>query len=180
MMTMGDEMAHTKRGNNNTYCQDNDLSWLDWRRLEPNGDLFRFVKLAIAFRKVHPVLRGRDHLQNRDLVDSGYPDVSWHGVESWNPDWSDHSRTLGLMLCGRHARGGHTPDDYLFVAMNMHWETHLFELPRLPAGLCWHIFANTSMRAPKDVYPPGEEPLLSDQAQFLVGGRSVVILVGRN
>lgn len=177
MITMGDELGHTKRGNNNTYCQDNELNWLNWRRLDQNSDLFRFFQLAIAFRKAHPVLRGRDHFQHRDRVDSGYPDVSWHGLEAWNPDWSDHSRTLGMMFCGKHAAEG--ADDYIYVAMNAHWESHWFDLPRLPAGLRWHVFANTSMPAPEDIYPPGAEPLLNDQTRFLVGNRSVVVLVGR-
>jgi glycogen operon protein len=64
--------------------------------------------------------------------------------------------------------------------MNMHWNSHRFELPRLPVEMEWRVFANTSMPTPSDIYPPGNEPLLSEQAQFLVGGRSVVILVGRN
>jgi glycogen operon protein len=88
------------------------------------------------------------------------------------------------MLCGRHGRrddlrGGRTPDDYLYVGMNMHWDNHTFELPRLPDGLRWHIFANTAMAAPNDIHPPGQEPLLGDQTQLLIGGRAVVALVGR-
>jgi isoamylase len=179
MIHMGDEVAHTKLGNNNTYCQDNELNWFDWQRPESEADMLNFFKQCIAFRAAHPVLRNRFHFQNLDYVDSGYPDISWHGVETWNPDWLAHSRTLAFMLCGRHARAGAEPDDYIYVAMNMHWESHAFELPRLPAQLRWRVFANTSMPPPVDVYAPGKEVLLRDQRAFLIGPRSVVILVGR-
>lgn len=179
LLHMGDEVAHTKQGNNNTYCQDNELSWFDWRRLESQVDMLRFFRLCIAFRQAHPVLRSRTHLRNEDYVGSGYPDISWHGVNSWQPDWAYHSRTLAFMLCGQHAREGALRDDYIYLAMNMHWDSHSFELPKLPAGLRWHVFANTSMPYPDDVNEPGREPLLRNQTSFVMGARSVAILVGR-
>jgi glycogen operon protein len=78
-----------------------------------------------------------------------------------------------------HGNGGQQQDNYVYVAMNMHWETHLFELPELPQRMQWHVFANTIMPHPEDIWKPGSEPLLEDQQQFLVGSRSVVILVGK-
>lgn len=179
MILMGDEVGHTKHGNNNTYCHDNELNWFDWTRLESNAELFRFFQQCIAFRHAHPVLRNREHFRNEDVVGSGYADISWHGLEAWNADWSYHSRTLAFMLCGEHARSGQAPDDYIYVAMNMHWESHAFELPKLPAPRGWHVFANTSMPPPDDVYVPGAEPLLGNQKHILAGARSVIILVGR-
>ncbi|MCB1803522.1 MAG: glycogen debranching enzyme, partial [Gammaproteobacteria bacterium] len=121
MILMGDEMAHTKLGNNNTYCQDNELSWIDWRRVRENANLWRFFRCCIAFRKAHPILRRRYHLHERDMIDSGYPDISWHGPREGKPDWSPHSRTLAFMLCGLHGLllPGRTADDYIYVAMNM-------------------------------------------------------------
>jgi isoamylase len=179
MILMGDEIGHTRYGNNNAYCQDNDLNWLDWRRVEENDDLFRFVKNIIAFRQAHPSLRRRSHFRHQDYVGSGYADISWHGVEAWNADWSYHSRTLAFMLCGKHAQQGTAQDDYLYVAMNMHWESHHFELPNLPGRRRWRVFANTGMPSPQDICEPGQEILLQQQESFLVGARSVVILVGR-
>jgi isoamylase len=133
----------------------------------------------IAFRNAHPVLRSAEHFRNVDYVGSGYPDISWHGVNPWVPDWSGYSRTLAFMLCGRHARGGAVKDDYLHVIMNMHWEGCLFELPALPERHSWRVFANTGAAFPHDVWEPGSEPVLEDQRRFLTGPRSVVILVGR-
>lgn len=179
MIVMGDEVGHTKNGNNNTYCHDNELNWFDWQRQETNADLLRFFQQCIAFRHAHPTLRNRQHFRNEDYMNSGYADISWHGVEAWNADWSYHSRTLAFMLCGEHAQGGLAQDDYIYVAMNMHWENHHFELPKLPPKRHWHVFVNTSMPEAEEFYPVGEEPRLTDQRHFLVGARSVIILVGK-
>jgi isoamylase len=177
MMLMGDEIGRTQRGNNNTYCHDNELNWLDWQLLDSNRDLFRFTRNCIRFRHSHPVLRGREHLLGRDYIGGGYPDVSWHGTWSWKPDWSGN--VLAFLLCGSHARGGTANDDFVYVAMNMHWEALPFELPRLPLGTQWHVFANTGMASPEDVSEPGREPSLADQQSIIAGARSVIILVGR-
>jgi isoamylase len=183
MIVMGDEIARTQGGNNNAYCHDSELSWMDWTLLKSNADLFRFVKNCFAFRKAHPVLRNRTHLRNQDYVGSGYPDISWHGIQAWQPDSSGTSRILAFMLCGKHAHNGKSQDNYIYVAMNMYWEAQWFELPGLQQGpqqgLQWHVFANTIMPPPEDVWEPGYEPLLQDQQQFHVGPRSVVILVGK-
>jgi isoamylase len=179
MILMGDEMARSQQGNNNAYCHDNELSWMDWTLLKSNADLWRFFKHCIAFRKAHPSLRNRSHLRNQDYVGSGYPDISWHGIRAWQPDWSGESRTLAFMLCGKHANDGKTEGNYIYVTMNMHWEAHRFELPSLPQGLRWHVFANTSAAPPEDIWEPGDEPLLENQRHFLVGPRGVVILVSK-
>ncbi len=181
MLLMGDEFAHSKQGNNNTYAQDNELNWLDWQGVETQADLLRFVRQCIAFRKAHPALRRRYHLHERDLVDSGFPDISWHGLRAGRPDWSAESRTLAFLLCGMHAAllPGRAADDYLYVAMNMHWEGHTFELPRLRDGRRWYVFADTFQPPPLDVSTPGAERYLRTQRNLFVGPRSVVILVGR-
>ena len=179
MILMGDEIGRTQQGNNNTYCQDNELNWMDWTQLESNAELFRFFKHVIAFRHAHPVLRNRWHFSNRDYVGSGYADITWHGTKAWSADWSDSNRLMAFMLCGKHARGGAVQDNYVYVAMNMHWEGQWCELPGLPSGMQWHVFANTGAPSPEDIWEPGNEPLLSDQHGLLVGDRSVVILVGK-
>jgi isoamylase len=179
MILMGDELGRSQNGNNNTYCLDNELNWLDWRLCETNYDLFRFFKEAIAFRQAHPALRNKEHFRNQDYVGSGYADISWHGTQAWRADWSDTSRVLAFMLDGRHAKGGTVDDNFIYVAMNMHWGDLTFELPGLPVGSCWHVFANTGAREPEDIWEPGSEPLLDDQGRFQLGGRAVAILVGR-
>ena len=179
MILMGDEVGRSQNGNNNTYCHDNELNWLDWNLLDRNADLFRFFKNCIAFRKSHAVLRNRQHFQNQDYVGSGYADITWHGTQAWNADWSPFSHTLAFMLCGKHARQGTVEDNYIYVAINMHWEAQWFELPGLHPGMNWHIFANTGCLSPNDIYEPEMEPKLENQQGILLGDRSVVILVGR-
>ena len=179
MILAGDEFGNSQMGNNNAYCQDNEISWLDWQDVKKNSDIFRFAKNIIAFRKAHPALRSDKHLRNCDYVGSGYPDISWHGKQAWQPDWSFESRNIAFLLCGKHAREGTVQDDYIYVAMNMHWEMHGFELPVLPSDMTWHVFANTDVAAPKDIWRVGREPEAEDQAEFLVGPRSVAILVGK-
>ncbi len=179
MLLMGDEVGRSQNGNNNTYCQDNELSWLNWDLLEKNSDLFTFVKHTIALRNAHPVLRNPNHFQNQDYVGSGYGDISWHGTQAWNADWSDSSRTLAFLLCGHHAKQGSVKDDYIYVAMNMHWQAHWFELPGLPMGMQWHVSLNTGCLPPEDSFAPSTEPRLENQHGVLLGDRSVLVLIGR-
>jgi len=179
MILSGDEMGNTQFGNNNAYCQDNEISWLNWNYLEKNHELFNYVKKMIAFRNDHPVLRDSRFFRNRDYMNTGYPDISWHGTRAWNADWGAGSRTIAFLLDGKHAKGGSVEDDYIYVAMNMHWESHSFEIPRLPEEMNWYVATNTDMPKGSDIFSRGEEPALEEQSEFLVGVRSVVVLVGK-
>lgn len=178
MILLGDEVGRTQNGNNNTYCHDNELNWLDWTLLEKNADLLQFASNVIAFRHAHPILRNRDFFRHSDYLGKGLPDMSFHGTQPWQPDWSSsNSHTLAFMLCGDYAKDGH--DDHIYVAMNMYWDSVWFSLPTLPDEMQWYVAANTGVPAPEDSWEPGSEPLLSDQSNFLMGSRSVIILVGR-
>jgi glycogen operon protein len=177
MILMGDEVGGTRLGNNNAYCHDNELNWLDWGLVEKNGDLFRFFQQIIAFRRAHVALRSGQHLHRRTDHDGGYPAISWHGTRAWNADWN--GRVLAFLLRERPDPGDPARDQFIYVAMNMYWEALPFELPRLPDNKTWHVSTNTSMPSPEDIFAPGTEPTLGDQGSFLAGGRSVVILVGR-
>ncbi len=177
MLLMGDEIGRTKLGNNNAYCQDNELNWFDWRLLETNADLLRFVRQCIAFRKAHPSVRRQIHLQHSNETDRGCPDISWHGVTTSNPDWGKDSHTLAFMLCSQQAP--RITDDNIYVALNMHWKDHIFELPTLPETMKWHLFADTSCPTPNDICLPGQERLLATQHKIYVHRQSLVILVGR-
>ena len=176
MILMGDEVGRTQRGNNNTYCHDNDLNWFDWSLLERNADLFHFARQMIAFRKNHPLLRAREHFG----LSAAQADFIWHGVQAWNADWSPDARTLAFMLRERQAGQGGNTNPVLYMALNAYWDALPFQLPELPINYRWHLFANTALASPHDIYEPGHEPPLEPyQNSFLVGGRAVVILVGR-
>lgn len=179
MILMGDEMGRTKYGNNNTYCHDNELNWLNWDLIDKNSDIYYFAKHIINFRRNHAVLRNRDHFRNMDYKGTGYPDISFHGVQAWNADWSESSRVLAIMLDGGHAKNGFVRDDTIYIAVNMYWDALPFELPHLPEEKKWHMSVNTDMPAPFDFQKLNEEPFLEDQYSCLLGPRSVVILVGK-
>ena len=177
MLLMGDEVARTQRGNNNAYCHDSEVNWLNWAAMENREDLLRFFKNMIAFRNNHPVLRNHNFLQEKDLKNSGRPDLSWHGTRAWIPDTTYHSRTLAFMLCGDHAKNN--PDNTIYVAMNSYWEPLAFELPQPPANLSWHLAVNTAAASPNDIYIEDEEPRLDDQRSFRLEGRSVIVLLAK-
>lgn len=179
MIVMGDEVARTQKGNNNTYCQDNDLSWLNWDLVQQNAEIFRFMKTMIHFRHWHPVLRHGYHLRGVDYQNAGIPDISWFSLDLDANTPADERLTVGFMLSGAHAKGGLAQDNDIFVAMNMHWESQHFTLPALP-NKAWYIFANTGASAPQDIHEPGQEVILSDQVNLMLSPRSVIILISRD
>jgi glycogen operon protein len=175
MLLMGDEAGRTQQGNNNAYCQDSPLSWLDWTLPQRNADLLRYCRLLIAFRKQHPALRHPLHPGSRE-DDGSFLEVVWHGTTAWQPDWSPESRSLAFTVrSGRKS----SAEDVLYVALNMYWEPLTFALPAPPRGRRWHVFANTAMPSPEDAWEPGSEPPLGDQGHFGTSARSAVVLVGR-
>ena len=179
MILSGDEMANTQWGNNNAYCQDNEISWINWGLLEKNKEIFDFFCKMTAFRNAHPVLRSRTHFLNRDYVGSGIADITWHGQKAWSADWSPECCVLAFMLCGKHAKEGKAPDNTVYVAMNMDWQMHGFELPKLSKKLNWHVAVNTDAPAPQDAWECGKEKKLANQDEFLVGPRSVIVLLAK-
>ncbi|MCX5785523.1 MAG: glycogen debranching protein GlgX [Elusimicrobia bacterium] len=178
MILSGDEMGNVQGGNNNAYCQDNGISWLDWGLLKDNAGLFNYCKKMIAFRNAHPALRSCHHFTNNNL-NNGYPDISWHGTKAWSCDWAPESRVLAFLLNGESVKVGAVCDTFIYVAMNMHWEMRGFGLPQLPQGMRWHVAVNTDMPSPEDVAETGREKKIENQSEFLVGPRSVVVLLGK-
>jgi glycogen operon protein len=167
MILAGDEMGRTQQGNNNTYCQDNELNWIDWGQLEKNHDLFRFFKEMIAFRKAHPSLR------KRTFDGESHWGLNWHGTRLDEPDWSQTSSHLAMHL------KNHDHEDDIFVILNSHWEQTPFQLPRATEPKRWHRFVDTSLEAPEEIREVGQEVALRDQHFYAVGSRSVVILIGK-
>ncbi|MCC7447558.1 MAG: glycogen debranching protein GlgX [Anaerolineae bacterium] len=178
MLLMGDEVGRSQLGNNNSYCQDNEISWLDWNLIHANGDLFHFFKCCVAFRRAHPVLRNGYFLRGEDYNNLGYPDISWHGLKVGKPDWSDKSRVLAFMLGGGYAKGGLQTDNHIYVAMNMHWQDRNFELPPCPGEARWHQFANTGAEY-NEICWYGWEQALDNQKVIKLKPYSVAILVGK-
>lgn len=138
MLTAGDEFCHSREGNNNAYCQDNAVNWLNWKQTETNREFLEFVKAAIALRKSHPILHKPDELTQMDFIACGYPDLSYHDKEAWRLSVDRISREAGVMYCGNYAKIDRVKDDdFFYIAYNMHWEDKELALPSLPAGMRW-------------------------------------------
>ncbi len=137
MFYAGDEFANTQYGNNNAYCQDSDVSWLDWNRLEKYEGLFNYFAKMIEFRKQHPVLRKDDFYTGNNT--SGYPELSYHGEKAWSFDRSAPFQCVGVLYAEPAAEFGTEKDSFIYFAVNTHWEEHTFELPILPTGMEWRI-----------------------------------------
>ena len=165
MFVMGDEVRRTQQGNNNAYCQDNEISWFDWDLVERHRRLFGFVARLLRFRSSSPFFR-----DERFWAHPGGADITWHGLQPHRPDWGDDSHSLAFELV--HAD---EPDTRLYVAFNAYWESLDFELPRLPATHRWALAADTAAAPPDDV-PDSLRPLLLGTATVVVGPRSVSVL----
>src|SRR4030095_16080695 len=136
MFLMGDEIGQTQRGNNNSYCQDNGLSWMNWALEQGNSEILRFATMMIRFRQANPVLRASAFYQDRDYVGSGKADISFHGTQLWAPAFSSGRRWLALLLCGKHTED---QQNDIYVAMNMYWEGLPYQIPTPSPGVYWRV-----------------------------------------
>ncbi len=169
MLLGGDEFGRTQMGNNNAYCHDNEISWVNWELPEKNIDLLRFFRLCIEFRKAHSSLRP---VKYNGHGENSY-EMSWHGVKLNQPDWSKNSHSLGLLFSA-------APDDQdIYIIVNAYWEALEFELPNLYTGEIWHLAIDTSKKSPNDVNALGKEKVVENQQKYLVQERSVVVLIAR-
>lgn len=142
---MGDEFGRTQKGNNNPYCHDDDITWVNWKEAEKNKEILEFFKLLCKLRSGHGVLRRASEARIMDSLSCGYPDLSYHGQNAWRLETDGYLRTAGLMYCGSYAvKPDGSEDDFLYFGMNMHWEEHMLALPRLPQGLKWKILLQTN------------------------------------
>lgn len=180
LLLAGDELGNSKSGNNNSYCQDNELSWINWNQQKTNREIYEFTRHMIAFRKAHPVFHMEKEAMNMDYLACGHPDMSFHGVNAWRPEYENFRRQLGVLYCGEYGRKADgTSDDYFFVMYNMHWEPHEFGPPRLPKNRRWHVAIDTGLGDINGYYEEGQEPVLEDQRHYELGARSVAVLIGK-
>ncbi len=150
LIFMGDEFGNSQKGNNNPYCQDNAVAWLDWNDLNKNAELYDFWKEMMALRKAHPILRPEDELKIMDYISCGYPDLSYHGESAWRARMDSYNRQIGIMYCGKYARLSRGEEDsFLYLAVNMYWEPGRLAMPKLPKGLKWELNCSTDEGADK-------------------------------
>ena len=167
MILMGDEVRRTQRGNNNAYCQDNEMSWFDWSLVQQHADVQRFTRLLIGQRRLRNLEPERQRISLTDLLRDATK--AWHGVRLHQPDWSDHSHSVAL--------GGEIREEgVLFhLILNAYWEPLDFELPPLESGT-WRRWIDTSLDSPEDIVPSESASAVSGQT-YRAGPRSVVMLI---
>jgi glycogen operon protein len=167
MIVMGDEVRRSQRGNNNAYCQDNEISWFDWTLLKQHADVHRFVKLLIARRLLRSEEYERQRVSLTSLLEKA--NKAWHGVKLHEPDWSDHSHSVALFA--------ELPKEGLFFhfILNAYWEPLDFELPVLGHGSAWRRWIDTALESPDDIVPWQSAAVVSGST-YRVQSRAVAIL----
>ena len=167
MLLGGDEIGRSQGGNNNAWCQDNAISWLDWNKLSDNRGLYRFFRRLIAFRQHHALLRprffeGEENTGRR---------LTWHGFQSDSPDWSETSHSLAMHL------QGHQEDAEIYLIVHAAIDGAKFQLPEPVSAKPWRRFVDTSLLEDDASWCHGEEKRLENQNYYYSSGRSVTVLV---
>ena len=202
MFLAGDEFCNTQFGNNNAYCQDNEISWLDWSLLEKNREIYEFFRYMIAFRKKHSAIRGECSPSGL-----GFPTVSVHTNQPWDNNVTQESKFLGVMFAGAVPVGSSQEtgrnqenawsqeaerrresvwsletertreletEDLVYLAINVFWEDQQFFLPKLPNGFVWRLAVNTD----QPEMPEKESQMTVIDSEFILKPRSVAVFVG--
>ncbi len=164
----GDEFGNSQFGNNNAYCQDNEISWLDWNDKDKNDEFYYFVEELIRLRKNHPVFRQKEELTGKDNNGYGLPDVSFHGEFPWQPPLLNESRQIGICYAGHELH-----DSDFYIAYNLHWEEKTFALPKLPDNKKWLLLMTTE----KGFLPFAKE--IDYRNKVIVPPRTIAVYVGK-
>ena len=169
MLLMGDEVRRTQNGNNNAYCQDNEVSWFDWDAVDRHGDLIRFVRLLIEIRFLRESAQLEQHLTLAELAERAH--IELHGVTPGQPDLTYHSRSLALSASNLSG------DPLMYFTLNAYWEPLNFQLPDLPAWATsgWRRVLDTSLAPPNEIMLPAEAPQVMTPT-YEVAPRSVVVM----
>ncbi len=181
MLLMGDEIRRTQGGNNNAYCQDNEISWMNWTFRRKNEGLFRFVRLLIRFRKDHPAFLRPEFLTGRAESSHSSPDISWFNERGETPDWSNPGPFIAYRLFGSHAsvRTDQDSADF-FIMFNSSTKDITVRLCPPPKGTRWFRAVDTSYDSPLEILEDGSEDVLFDQKKYVILARSSVVLISRN
>ncbi len=154
MLLAGDECRRTQQGNNNAYCQDNEISWFDWRLVEEHRDLWRFCRALLAFRRSEPTVRQTDFFRGQPRRPGGLPDVTWFGPSGGPIDWASDSRSLVcLVAAAEPAEPLASPNHHVLLLIQAGTDSRHFILPPPARGLPWRLLLNTAAASPSDIYP---------------------------
>jgi glycogen operon protein len=173
MLLGGDELRRTQRGNNNAWCQNNEISWCDWSLLERYAEIHRFTRSLISFRLRHPAFLRPEFFDDREADAESVPDIIWLAPEGEAMDWDRAGKALGCLL-----RGGGPVQSFLLM-FNADEQALEFALPPAAGGAAWHRALDTGLEAPLDFPEEGQEPLLAGTDRYVLTGRSLAVLLAR-
>lgn len=180
MLNGGDEFRRTQQGNNNAYCQHNEISWYDWSFVTRYDDVFRFTQYVIAQRKAHPTFRRIRFFEGRDKAGNRHNDVHWYDRNGADAGWGEFDRCLMAVLDGHKSEiGADIHDSDVLMMFNADFESHLFFIPHAPQGRPWHLMLDTGLPVGYDVYPPHHEPPLRPAAVYHMRPRSMAVMITR-
>lgn len=170
MLLGGDEMRRTQRGNNNAYCQDNEISWYDWNLAVKNKGLVRFTSLLINLRKNHNIFSRKQYYKesyNKETI----PDINWLDINAKVPDWNKADRFLAFKLNGKDS------DNSFYIATNTDIYDLTITLPATRENHKWYRLLDTCLDSPEDILEEGKEELLVEQRRYvLVAGCSIILI----
>ena len=174
MMTFGDEFRRTQGGNNNCYCQDNEISWVDWDCLSKNSDLFHFTQKVICLRKNHPAFRRKDFFSNSK------PEIEWYDADAKNPEWEKLVRFLALKINGSACRheNGSADNDFYFAANTDIYDITL-KIPSPSKNKKWFRVIDTSISGEDSILEDGAEELMNDQNRYVLPANSCLLLMAK-
>jgi glycogen operon protein len=175
MLLAGDEFLRTQGGNNNAWCQDNPVSWIDWTLAECNADFLRFTREMIALRQRHPALRRQHFFRGAGPRGNLEPDINWHGVEPGLPDFSGTSCSLAFLLDG--SQTGREPDRDFYMACNAWIEPLAFRIPAAPSGRAWRRAVDTARGSPEDIVALDAGPIVTVNDYYRVAPHALILLI---
>jgi glycogen operon protein len=177
MVLAGDEFRRTQGGNNNAYCHDDSLTWLNWGLKERNAEIFSFFRKTVAFRKAHPVFRRTDFFHGADHDGDSFPDIAWMDRTGKTPDWQNLNKFLAFFLDGHRTETNGDRDDVdFFILCNPDSKDISAVLPPSRGGQCWYRVIDTSVPYPGDFLSEGEGECLAKRRIYVLPARSMAVL----
>ena len=177
MLLAGDECRRTQRGNNNAYCQDNAISWFDWKLVKKHADLVRFTQALIAFRRRQPTLRRSNFLRGEPTAPGGLPDVSWFSADAEPVDWQSDDLSLTCLLAAPPVSNAADPPRHVLLLCHSGNLPREFCIPAAARRIRWNLFINTGAESPADIYPNLDGPQLKPDRKHSLVDHSLVCFV---
>jgi glycogen operon protein len=178
MLLMGDECRRTQRGNNNAYCQDNEISWFNWSLLQKHQGLWRFFQALVHFRGSEPTVRQTNFLRGLPHRPGDLPDVSWHSHSGDEMDWNDEEQSITCFLAALPRSGSDAPPNrHILMMFHNKTDARTFSIPPACRKIPWQLFINTAAVSPGDIYPSGDGPSAPSDGNVVLQARSMMVYI---